>query len=281
MITYNHEAYIKEALESVIGQEGDFTFEVILCDDCSKDSTQKEIEEVLNSHPNSSRIKYFRHESNIGMMPNFIFALSKCSGKYIALCDGDDYWTDSSKLKTQFDFLEKNSQYVAAFHNSEVIKTDGNGLFYNNKKTGKVTVEDIILKGGGVYPTASFFYRNIIDSTNFPKDSRAGDSILIFSLIEKGDIFYDNSVVSAYRKHVGGVFTSIDGNREKTKEDIISNIRILLSYNQKSQYKAIYKKAILKQIHRLSNRYSIFGVFKIFLEEKLPLYYFTYFYLKR
>ncbi len=125
MITYGHEKFIEQAINGVLMQECDFEVELIIANDSSPDQTDAVIQSILDNHPRASWIKYTKHEKNLGMMPNFIFALKECVGEYIALCDGDDYWTDTLKLKKQVVFLDRNKDYVACFHNSEVILSEG------------------------------------------------------------------------------------------------------------------------------------------------------------
>ncbi len=125
MITYGHENYIRQAIEGVLMQECNFEVELILCNDCSPDKTNDIIQDILKSNAKSDRIKYFNHKKNIGMMPNFIFSLQKCSGKYIALCDGDDYWTDPFKLQKQVDFLENNPDFVLCGTYNDILRKNG------------------------------------------------------------------------------------------------------------------------------------------------------------
>lgn len=107
MITYMHEAYIEQAIEGVLMQKTNFEFELVIADDCSPDNTSVIISEIINTHLKGYRIKYFHHEKNLGMKANSIFALEQCKGKYIAVCEGDDYWTDPLKLQKQVDVLEE------------------------------------------------------------------------------------------------------------------------------------------------------------------------------
>jgi glycosyltransferase involved in cell wall biosynthesis len=107
MITYMHEAYISDAINGVLMQKCDFDVELIISDDCSPDRTSV-IVEGFEDHPNYEWIRYVRHDSNKGMMGNFIWALEQASGEYIAMCEGDDYWTNPLKLQMQVDFLEAN-----------------------------------------------------------------------------------------------------------------------------------------------------------------------------
>ena len=106
MITYGHEMYIKEAIDGVLMQECDFKLELIIANDNSPDNTDNVVKEIIRSHPRGNSIKYTCHEANIGAQVNFNWAASQATGKYIALCEGDDYWTDPLKLQKQLDVLE-------------------------------------------------------------------------------------------------------------------------------------------------------------------------------
>ena len=119
MITYNHEKFIREAIEGVLMQKTNFEYELIIANDCSIDKTDNIINEFINAHPKGNRIRYYNHKKNLGMMPNFIFAIQQCKDKYIAICDGDDYWTDPYKLQKQVDFLESNPDYGLVHTNCE------------------------------------------------------------------------------------------------------------------------------------------------------------------
>lgn len=256
MITFNHEKFISRAIISVLEQECDFKIELIVVDDCSTDSTDLVIKSLIKNHPNSSRIKYKRHAKNIGMMPNFVEALDLCKGKYIALCDGDDYWTDKSKLQKQIEFLDLNNKYIACFHNAEKIGGGSNGEKYCNYKASEiVSKKEIIVTGGSIYPTASFVFRNDIDVEKIDVSSRAGDTILIYELLNKGLFYYMDETMCVYRKHIDGVFTSIQLDRAKILADIKSNIKILVRYrrNYKNTYKLSFNEAIQKQLLRISN----------------------------
>jgi len=127
MITYNHEAFIAEAIESILMQECNFKIELIIADDNSPDNTESVIDQLKRDHPNADRIKYTKHIVNKGMMKNFLWALEECRGKYIAFCEGDDYWISPLKLQEQVDFLEANKDYG-------LIHTDYYKFHQKNKK---------------------------------------------------------------------------------------------------------------------------------------------------
>jgi glycosyltransferase involved in cell wall biosynthesis len=110
MITYNHELYISQAIDGVLMQQSNFPFELVVGDDCSTDSTLRICEEYAQNH--QEVIRLLTTKTNLGIVPNFIRTLQACTGKYIAICEGDDFWTDPDKLQKQITFLEKNPDYA-------------------------------------------------------------------------------------------------------------------------------------------------------------------------
>ena len=105
VITYNQEAYIQQCLESILQQETNFEYDVVVGEDCSTDNTASIIKSLSEFGQN---IQLLKNTSNLGVLPNFIRTLKACKGKYIAFCEGDDYWIDEHKLQKQVDFLEQN-----------------------------------------------------------------------------------------------------------------------------------------------------------------------------
>ena len=274
MITYNHERFIKQSVISVLEQECDFEIELIISDDCSTDSTKEVINDLLQNHPNSSRVKYIRHQKNIGVMSNFIHALKRCKGKYIALCDGDDYWTDVKKLQTQVKFLEANSDYIACFHNAKIINQNNEVINFHEWPLNKeVNYENIIMNGGGTFPTAALVYRNVLKTNSFLLNTNSGDSIIAFSLAGLGKFYFFKEFMSVYRKHDGGVYSSLNFAPKKVLEDIISNLSLLTDFRGKSErkYRKHYDKAIRKQIQRISNRFGFKFILNLTLKNKIKI----------
>ncbi|MDI1318517.1 glycosyltransferase [Flavobacterium sp.] len=124
MITYGHENFIEEAINGVLMQECDFEIELIISNDCSPDKTDAVIQKILKTHPKASTINYINQENNLGIAANFIFTLEQCNGKYIAICEGDDYWIDPLKLQKQVDFLETNEDYLIHSGNAILLSSD-------------------------------------------------------------------------------------------------------------------------------------------------------------
>lgn len=203
MITYGHEKFIEQAINGVLMQQGDFELELILSNDCSPDTTDVVIQNIVKNHPKASCITYFNHKENLGMMPNFIFALEQCSGCYVALCEGDDYWTDPYKLQKQVDFLEKNEEFSLCFHDAYVMDGDKELHKCVNKNETIFKTEDLFERH--FIPTASIVFRNIIQFPEWFSKVKSGDKALLFLASLKGNFKYLPEVMSVYRIHSGGI----------------------------------------------------------------------------
>jgi glycosyltransferase involved in cell wall biosynthesis len=209
--TYNHSEYIRECLDNFINQKTNFDYEIIIHDDASTDDTAAIIQEYVHKHPNLifpiyQNINQFS-QGQRGMMVRYNFA--RCRGKYIALCEGDDFWTDPYKLQKQVDFLEQNSDYVLCFHNALVIKDVQNRkkerrLFYNNYTKTDYNANDVIKTW--LVPTASIVFRNSIkEYPQLLKESVFGDIALQVYLCEFGKMYFLNEVMSVYRINDGSI----------------------------------------------------------------------------
>lgn len=148
MVAYNHESYIAQAIDSIVAQQTNFDFKIFIGEDCSTDATRKICQEYKKKYPD--KIELILHEKNLGANANGIFMYKYCfksGAKYIALCEGDDYWTDSLKLQKQVDFLEANLEYELCTHNVEE-KNEVTGLshfFPNVNENTEKQIEDYIL----------------------------------------------------------------------------------------------------------------------------------------
>lgn len=253
MITYNHENYIREAIEGVLMQQCDFEVELILANDCSTDKTDEVIQDILTNHPRASWIKYKNHTENKGMMPNFIWALEQCKGTYIALCEGDDYWTDPLKLQKQVDFLEGNQEYVLHFHNAEVIKNVKNKKnerrrFYNVYNKTEYTANDVL--ASWIIPTASIVFRNVI--TKYPKffkEAVFGDLALQVYLCEYGKMYALDEVMSIYRINDDSI-TIKSINNLKHSNKLIKQLELMNSFFDEKYNSEIMKKIFLLNLEK-------------------------------
>lgn len=245
MITYGHEKYIREAIEGVLIQKCDFEVELIIANDCSPDNTNSIIENILENHPEKISVKYFNHDKNLGMMPNFIFALQQCSGKYIALCEGDDYWTDHLKLQKQVDFLEANSDYVLCFHQVDILKLDGEIVedFITKVPDDYETIESLVTFGNYIH-TPSVVFRNVIKEFPFEFQlSPIGDYFLYIMLAEYGKIKYLNEKMAIYRFE-SGIYSKLEDSQKNKKWN--RTLILILSYSKNDNVKSIIFNKIFK-----------------------------------
>src|SRR5690606_11417495 len=119
MITYKHEKFLAEAIEGVLLQKTSFPVQIVIGEDKSPDDTRSIAEAWASKYPD--RIKLLPSDARYGMIKNFLRTFAACEGKYIAICEGDDYWTDPDKLQLQIDLLEKNSDIVVCNHALTII----------------------------------------------------------------------------------------------------------------------------------------------------------------
>lgn len=251
MITYKHESFIEKAIEGVLMQNVNFSVELIIADDCSPDNTEDIVRGYQQNHPNGHWIKYIRHERNKGMVENFVWSLKQCIGKYIAICEGDDFWCDKNKLQVQFACLEKDSKIVLSCHN--VLIQDNIGVINKRKsylsKNSLVPYDDL-LTGKFQFITVSSFFRNILTNEMFERvlTNPIGDFPLWIQLYGNGDIFYFSKCMAVYRFNGLGEWSSkLRVNRQKIMLDIVSdplNInpsnKVLLRENAFLNLSAIY-----------------------------------------
>lgn len=213
--TFNHEKYIAQMLDGALMQQTDFTFEIVIGDDASTDSAPAIIEEYARRFPD--KIRAYLHPQNMGPKEpkefggrnNVLFLLKACQGEYVALCEGDDYWTDPLKLQKQVDFLDAHLDFSICHHDLEVIYEDGTASHSFNSQEQKAvsTIEDI-LEDCWFVGTASLMYRNFFRTADFAdwhQRAAAGDWALVIQLAAQGKIGYLPEMMGKYRKHRGGL----------------------------------------------------------------------------
>lgn len=213
MITYGHESFIKQAVESILNQQCDFYFELIIANDCSPDNTDEIINDIIQKHPEADKIEYLKHNANIGMMPNFVGAINIGRGKYIALCEGDDYWVDPLKLQKQVDFLEANPEYTFSMGRVDVLVQESGEIKRMIEHVNPSIKDTYTLKDYLKNPfsqTSSFVFRN--SNKSFPdwfSKVHAGDQSLVVIKTGNGKIKYHSDLFSIYRLNANSItFTS-------------------------------------------------------------------------
>ena len=230
MITYGHENYIKKAIEGVLMQKTDFPVELIIANDASPDNTHQIIQSYLNNSYENTTIVYHKHEENIGMMNNFGFAYNQTKGKYIALCEGDDYWTDPLKLQKQVDFLENNPEYTVCVHHVLELKNEAklHESVFNLSYNSDITIGK--LAEANQFHTASVVYRKIFDQLPaWIMECPIGDYPMHLVHAEKGKVHCIAENMAVYRIGSGIWSTETKANRylmmAKTLNLILENIK--------------------------------------------------------
>ncbi|MEW6107743.1 MAG: glycosyltransferase [Nitrospirota bacterium] len=247
MVTYNHEKFIAQAIESVLMQKTDFSFELVIGEDCSTDNTRKIVVEYKRRYPD--KIKLLLAEKNLGAGRNFVQTIKACRGKYIALLEGDDYWTDNYKLQKQVDTLESNSAYVICFHNADVFyedKTRKSHLHNNMNLRNELTIEDLF-HGSNIICTSSCCFRNNLFE-EFPQwylEVAAGDWVLHVLNAQYGKLVFLPQTMSVYRVNAGSTWNS-KNRLQRLKKSLSAREHI----NQHFSYK--YNRAIGKVIAQWS-----------------------------
>lgn len=249
MVTYNHEQYIKAAIDSVLMQKTNFVFHLFIGEDCSTDNTRQIINYYAIKYPD--KITLYTYKNNIGATQNGQIIYKACfdsGAKYIAMLEGDDYWTDSNKLQKQVDFLEANPDYVACFHDVYHLHSSNNELANSNTivPLNYETPESIILKGNYIH-TASLIFRNELKELPIEFSySSIGDYFLQVLLAEKGLFKYLDERMAVYRLD-SGIFNSKDYNYKQ--ERILVFFMLLYNYyfSKNKKFSALVKKRI-KQI---------------------------------
>ena len=214
LITYNHERYVRQALDSILMQKRDFEIEINVIDDASTDRTQDIVREYEKNNPGLINC-YFNpvNAGHIATQLNTIRGFQTLRGEYFALLEGDDYWTDDKKLSTQVDFLRTNGKFVACAHQTMKVFDDGSRPpehFLPFKAFGRnhATMYDLISMAG-VFHLSSVLYRNVFGLNPPPSfaDPYSCEVTINMTYGMFGDFFCLDQYMSAYRVHGDGVFS--------------------------------------------------------------------------
>lgn len=258
-LTFNHEKYIKDALEGFINQDVNFKYEVLVHDDASTDKTAQIIREYATKYPDIIKPVYQtenQYSKGVSIISSFLLPLA--NGKYLAFCEGDDYWCDVHKLQKQIDFLESNNDFVVCTHNTEWILVDsykkGAKYVFEDKE---LKLEDCVMRGSQSFHTSSVVVRKetYLSRPDFTKSIKSvGDYPLSIWYALCGRIYYYGRVMSTYRQGTEGSWTKrIGDNREKKQIIIEYAIKMLELADDYSNHKfhAIFSNAIDWQKYRL------------------------------
>lgn len=246
-ITYNHEQYIAGALESFLMQKANFEFEILVGEDCSTDATKSVIAEYALRYP--GLIRLIAHETNIGAIRNQVDVIRKARGKYIALCDGDDFWIDAGKLQKQVDFLEANPAYVICCHHSKVINENDDTVYLKEHPVSmEFDYQDVLLGKREETRICSLMIRNLdavkaVGQEPWYFETYGTDTLFkLYALANTGKkIFVMPEVMACYRLHTGGIWSMIDSRIRKRR--MISDFNLTI---RNFKYSGLMKKELLK-----------------------------------
>ena len=223
-ITYNHAPYIRQCLDGFMMQQTNFAFEVLIHDDASTDGTTDIIKEYEAQYPEIIKAIYEEENQWVkGRRGSAVFNFPRANGKYIALCEGDDYWTDPLKLQKQVDFLETNPKYVMCSHRfSQLnqftgdITDDWYGTLLNNVHYNLDTI--ISFKEWYTQPVTILFRKSSLDLTKFKLYKQTRDLVLVYHILQSGSGVMLNESMAVYRKHKGGIWTGISYDKQITMD---------------------------------------------------------------
>ena len=215
-ITYNHGKYISKTLDGFLMQKTTFTFEILIHDDASTDETQA----IIENYKQKSTIKFVTTYQNVNQYSQgkrFLnrYNFERARGKYIALCEGDDYWTDPYKLQKQVDFLEANPEYILCFTNTRTV--DENNQILRPKVIESCTKDTFDHSDMPLFaPTLTRVFRNLhISEMPLPQNTPGGDTYMLVWQSKFGKIKYIDEVTSSYRIHPNGVWSSLSSKQKE------------------------------------------------------------------
>lgn len=271
MITYNHEQFIRQALDGILMQQCNFKYEIVVGEDCSTDNTRSILLEYKSKYPD--QLNLLLHNKNIGAMNNQIATMEACKGKYIAICEGDDYWTDPLKLQKQVEALETNSLAVICFHKMKKLFQDGTTIPQDTSLFHKgINVRASIFSINYIATLTVMFRRERLNHVFFRHfyHLSMGDYPLYLSLLKKptDQIIFIDEYMGIYRAgRSESISNTIDIEKHhlslvesllivKRKVDNLSKVELGCIYNALSRenvnlYKNCMKKRkIIKAIYR-------------------------------
>jgi glycosyltransferase involved in cell wall biosynthesis len=255
VMTYNHEHLIAQALDSVLTQETAFAYEVLISEDCSTDRTREIVIGYQERHP--GKIRLLLSERNLHDNEIVARGLRVARGRYVALLDGDDYWTSPRKLQRQVDFLDTHPECAMCFHNALVVdETHGRPARHwtPNRQKEISTLDD--LWHGNFIATCSTMYRNGLIG-DVPPWYRSLFPITDWPLhilhAEHGTIGYVDEVMAVYRHHSGGLYSAL---AESRKLDATAAFYDVMNVNFGRRYESVITRATFRYFYDWAREYA-------------------------
>ena len=208
ILAYNHEPFIRQAVESALAQETPFVYEIVIGEDCSTDATRAVLVELAQQHPD--KIRLLLRESNVGVEANFVDTLRECRGRYVAFLEGDDYWTSPHKLRIQAELMDADPECVLCGHNVALKREDGSvgpedRAQPKGRNKPRMVLEDMF---GAYINTCSIMLRHGV-LREIPAAFGAGDKDIQVLVAQYGAILYIDEVMATYRMHSASVFNPL------------------------------------------------------------------------
>lgn len=234
-ITYNHAPYIRQCIDGFLMQQTNFAFEVLIHDDASTDGTTEIIKEYEAKYPEIIKPIYEEENQWVkGRRGSAVFNFPRAKGKYIALCEGDDYWTDPLKLQKQVDFLEDNPNYVMCSHCYDTLIEPSGKLIENTRQGGfSYSISNYVRGEWGCSTLSTVFRLTCIKKLPYPIEI---DVCLFYAILKQGDGYCMKDIMSVYRIHNQGVWSGIDINKRNALD---FDIRLSLYDIDKSESSAV------------------------------------------
>ena len=206
VMTYNHKEFISQALDGILMQQVNFDYEIVVGEDCSTDRTREIVVEYAKRHPD--KFVLLLHEKNIGAIANQMAVLKACTGKYIALCEGDDYWTDPLKLQKQVAILEKDPETGLCYTDVDFYYQEtgkfARSVFENGITKRYTDYLGFLINMGYLAPLTWVFRRDVFDTFELGEPTD-GSFVMMLEFLRKSKVYYINEVTGVYRKHKHGV----------------------------------------------------------------------------
>lgn len=259
IITYNHEKFIAPAIDSVLMQQVNFDYEIVIGEDCSTDNTRDIVIDYQKRNP--EKIRLILPERNLGMMQNYLQTLEACRGEYIASLEGDDYWTSPFKLQKQVEFLDNNLDYALCFHPVEIISEDNlpipGRIWGAPVKRDTFSLEDLFIYDNFI-PTCSVVLRREVFSSvpGWFKIVPHGDWVSHIFTARCGKIRCIDELMGVYRVHSGGVWTGWSELDKQKKR--IENYKIV-GKHLGLRKKPYFRKALSTHLLLLARKYEAVG----------------------
>ena len=206
VLTYNQEKYIGQTIDSILSQRTNFDFNIVIGEDCSTDKTLEILKKYKAEYPD--KIEIITSDENVGLIRNFVRTIKQCDGKYIAICDGDDYWIDDNKLQMKVDFLEQNQDFSIVFTEKNNIYRDGTVVTPKLSKQDTSGFEELV--EGNYIASVTVLFRNTFYKKDLPdwflKYPYGDWPVYLMTVKDGSKIKFINKITANYRKDIGQSF---------------------------------------------------------------------------